>query len=384
MRLLVWNIQFFSLNKIAQPPLAPIHPMQTKTPESAWRNLHILNHVGSGAPDVFIVIENLSGKGARGGLATGDGAAAALLLLQYLRAVDAAADWCLVPPLRLIGAIPVENERPYTEVVSVFYRNSALDFRGPFVWPKDAPPSGEKVALPAPATAGPYPDPWANALPAGNHFAGQYLFARSDGSPLEFGGDYQRNPFLTTFAERAGARRVVNIVTSHPKPTGTDKVTAAAQLGAIGTIAAIPANTVDVLCGDFNIDIAGRADDQFGGTGYEVLTGMMEDGVGYEVLVQPSAGATTILNVGSATAAGYKKPQSLDNVLVRYGTGARAAAPSATIVDMVAGVAGYPSDMADALGTIGTDDGLFRRLDNYGHIGAWPGTSDHLAISADL
>lgn len=381
MRILVWNIKFFSLSTIDE---AADDPRQMKTPRSAWRNHHILQTIEAGDPDVFIIIENRSSPGQLGSLAQGNGAAGALRMLHFLRLQDDRlgrhSQWSLVPPLRLVGVDAVDRPRQYTEVISVFYKHRALDFQGPFLWPRDNPARGSKVAIPptpAHAPAGAYPAPWDHALPAGNHFAGQFCFWDGAGRPLDFGGAAQRNPFLTKFVERAGARRTVNIVTSHPRPVLRDAISAAAQLGSIGNIANPPAGTVNVLCGDFNIDISDRRDNQFGGTGYEVL-----GWDGYQVLVQPSAGPTLVKNVPEAMTDAYFQRHSLDNVLIRYGAPPRAA-PSATIVDMVAGAPGYASDMATPLGAMPSND-VFRYLENYGHIGYLDGTSDHLAISADI
>lgn len=385
MRVLIWNIKFFTLNTICE---ASDDPMQMKTPRSAWRNHHILQTIESGNPDVFIIIENRSSPGQFGSVAEGNGAAGALLMLHYLRAQDGRlgrhSDWCLVPPLKLVGREPVDRPNPYTEVISVYYKNSTLDFRGPFLWPQDAPTGEAKTAMPPTPhhpPVGPYDAPWDNALPPGNNFAGQYLFwgPRPDYRPIDFGGAAQRNPFLTQFAERGGPKRTINIVTSHPRPANRDAVTAAAQLGSIGNIAGPGPNTVNVLCGDFNIDIAGRQNGSFGGTGYETL--QMS---GYSVLIQPSAGGTMVRDVGAATADNYLKAESLDNVLVAFGRDTPGeGAATADIVNMVTGAPGYPSDMANALGAIGSDD-EFRQLDNYGHVGYLYGTSDHLAISTDF
>src|SRR3989442_1018008 len=225
MRLLVWNIQFFTLYRIADDR----HIVNKKTGKTvrepmisamqSMLNLNlIVDTVRRANADIFVVIEVLSGQGAIGGLISGNGSQAVLYLLEQLRKQQN--DWCLVPLLRTVNQDHLAS-KTYTEGVGVFYRSANLDFIGPYVWPNAAPPPGvEKVAVPAGVAAGAYPPPWNNCLPANNFYAGQARFfadvART--RELTFPKPYHRRPFLTRFNERAGQQRTITLLSVHTAP----------------------------------------------------------------------------------------------------------------------------------------------------------------------
>lgn len=381
MRLLVWNIKFFSLNRIAEPS-----PGRMKSVESAWRSSHILDHIGGGNPDMFILIENRSSQGKLGSLAGGNGAEGALLLLKYLRAMQDDQDWRLVPPQKLVQAPDLADQLQYTEVISVYFKNSVFDFRGPYVWPEADPAAGAKVAVPAGATTEAYPDPWSSCLPAGNHYAGQAQFfkpAADGGGELRFGGNpgegvYKRKPFLTKFRERGGTNRDFTIVTSHPSP-GVDSQTSTASLPSIRELADVADNEVMVLCGDFNINV------QDPSVLDGAVLGLLRMCHFSHPRIAAANGPTIVKNVGTATPESYLGTGLLDNFFLRYGATARPAAlPTGSIVNMVTGTADYPSDMNATLAALQGHTDTFRELRNYGHIGYAPGTSDHLGVSIDL
>src|SRR5437868_4166356 len=157
MRLLVWNIQFFTLNRIADDSHivdkktgATIREPMVSAMQSMLNLNLIVDTVRRANPDIFVVIEVLSGQGAIGGLIEGNGSQAVLYLLQRLRKLNP--DWCLVPLLRTVNRDHLAS-KTYTEGVGVFYRSANLDFIGPYIWPNAAPQGGEKVAVPAGAAA---------------------------------------------------------------------------------------------------------------------------------------------------------------------------------------------------------------------------------------
>ena len=407
MRLLVWNIQFFTLYRIADDR----HIVNKKTGKTvrepmisamqSMLNLNlIVDTVRRANADIFVVIEVLSGQGAIGGLISGNGSQAVLYLLEQLRKQQN--DWCLVPLLRTVNQDHLAS-KTYTEGVGVFYRSANLDFIGPYVWPNAAPPPGvEKVAVPAGVAAGAYPPPWNNCLPANNFYAGQARFfadvART--RELTFPKPYHRRPFLTRFNERAGQQRTITLLSVHTAPNnklanqGTATMTHIREIGGDGdgkTANAGPpiaANEVVLVAGDFNINLLGSSTKQ---GGYDLFKF-----AGYLRHFSPAHSSTTIRDVSRATpyvgaSDYYSKPEALDNVLSKYGTTANGNRPAANgnplVIDRVAGVTGFPSDMLRSLNYIvhtAKPISLFREIANYGHIGNYPGVSDHLPIMLDV
>src|SRR5690606_27901521 len=143
LKLLVWNIQNFTLNKInpaigdqavvSLPGTAPL----IQVPYNNLRDNYIVSNVTSSDPDIFVLIEVISGKGTKGSLVSGKGAQGLLQVLKRLRATSD--QWCLVPALKLVNKINITeidgegdsednallallNEGQYTEGIGVFYR----------------------------------------------------------------------------------------------------------------------------------------------------------------------------------------------------------------------------------------------------------------------
>lgn len=383
MRLLVWNILTFTKKRIFDQDLDP----SAENPESfnypaANREL-LLDNILDGKPDIFIIIEVRSSQGKLGSLAGGGGADGVVYLLELLREqVDE--NWCVVPPLRLV---PQGITTTHTEAIAVFFRKDILDFRGPYVWP-----GGNGVAIPngnAVAT-GPYPQPWNNALPDKNHYAGQFKFLQTqeeENNPKEilFIEDTHRRPFLTRFVELNEPQRTITILTSHTKPKASKAATA--RLLRIQEIQwkNQKDNEVVIIAGDLNCDIRGNTVEKsiFG------LFAMEEPP--FTVHFTEDMGATMLKRVYDATPEDYKKDEGLDNIITRYGSDRiRPDDNNPIIVNNVEGSVDHPAHMTKELEEIlkinftEERNRQFRAIHNYGHIGPSPGISDHMAVSLDI
>src|SRR5688500_11876041 len=112
-RILVWNIERFSLNTIQSDPTIQFSALNgqlnaiTAYQKGEQRLAYILANVTLKDPDIFVVVEVSSGKGNLGSLATVKGAEGSRLLLERLKLKNAG--WCLVPPLKLIDETQVDK-----------------------------------------------------------------------------------------------------------------------------------------------------------------------------------------------------------------------------------------------------------------------------------
>lgn len=387
MRLLFWNIQRFSINKMN--PSSPANggpPPMDEVVQTTWRACHINGVIAKVQPDIIAIVEAQSDRGFLGTLQEGNGKTALLELLASLRILNRA--WCLVPPLKMVGSVTVTG---YTEVVAVFFRSDTIDFVGPYVWPQAAPAIGPKVPVPATgAMGGDYPPEWQQALPANNRFAGQFrFFDATTNSEIKFVDDSGRRPFHTVFVEKnQPTNRTFRIVFSHPTPNPDAKV-CLARLTALAELDASKQtpNEVHVLAGDFNIDIRANLKPV-------VATYLKFIATEFTFLFPPTAGSTLYQNTTMATTTSYRRNEALDNILVRYHKTATPPAHNADIVDRVAATPPFISgDMMRSLSSLQNDprfaddnarQAAFREFVNFGHIGPTDGVSDHLAIYADL
>lgn len=425
-RLMVWNIQRFTIKKLRNltdkdskgktpdDPQKRLAQAFENTGNALFRRWHILRNIKDANPDIFIVIEVQSKQGKLGTPVEGGGQKGSLYLLELLREMDPNADWCLVPPLKLVDRFVVagnliQSERQYTEAIAVFYKNQALDFIGPWIWPKEqdlqklnglpepwdsfaelpivpVPPKIRQVDI----TRSPYPKPWDTALPPGNYYAGQYRFPYTDQSSpnyrqeILFTEKNNRRPYLTKFMERDGQKRAITVLTSHPSP-GVNAKTAMTRL--IGVSGIKPGqNEVVVLPGDFNVDFIGSNSVEKAAIGLVEwdFTINLNDGGN-------THGPTILKEVRQATPTDYLGKQALDNILTRP-----KGKKDAAIIDRVKGQP-FCTDMLCELdfyknppknfSSLWTEDFIlssFRSISSYGHIAHYMGVSDHLPLMIDL
>lgn len=349
MRILVWNIQIFTAKRITGQP-GTSSAQTAANSESALANLlYIASTVEQANPDVFVILETLSGPGGLATLGTGEGPNGVLGLLAELRSLHSA-EWCAVPPLRVNPRIVVEGTA-YTETVGVFWRNDRVRFDGPFDWPAGAPNATGPSIRRGTGVAGTYPAPWADAVPGGTTAAAQCRFYNANGDEILFTEAKHRRPYLTTFVERAGAApRSVRIFSVHTKP-GPVAQTAVARLVSLQNQDWMPGNgQVTVFTGDFNLNLRNPSMAEL------AVVQQMSGRTIYEPngTLPPSR----YLPRARAMPAAYLTNQLLDYAFVYYGTNAE---PNPVlplvVVDRVAGVEppnlpAFTRDMGQRLATI--------------------------------
>lgn len=379
MRIMAWNIQFFTERRVNNPEGDTTAERLNNMLTAGANRQYITSTVARADPSIFIVIEPLSEAGGNGTLATGGGPQGLLYLLNAFRRYDEA--WCMVPPLKTRNRNP--DGKTYTETVGVFYRNDRLEFTGPYIWPAANAAAGPSV--PPGAAAANYPDPWDRTVPAGTQVAAQCEFFNG-GVEVTFPNPENRRPVLTTFVERAAPGRTLKVFSCHTKP-GTDARTATARISDLAE--AVPAaNQVSILIGDFNVDFLST------NTVTQATIMFLQGMQGFRPLI--NAPPTLYERVETATPVSYLRNLCLDNAWVRYGTGAAPAAPLPLgyvvnrVIDGTGPAPGIPWDMLDSLAEIqaipvATRDDTFREGVNFGHLGPpAAGTSDHLPIIADV
>lgn len=284
MRILYWNIENFSLNKIGDPRFNKRQKGASvnKQASSADRREYILDTVASlnPIPDIIVVVENETSAGNEGTVINGNGDAGAVGLLMGLRE-DISDSYMLIPGL-------ISGTGRKIEGISVYYRhinnlgNPHLYFTGPWSWPGGAGPAA------AGAGPAPYDEPWImtdnlgapdptdpdNTLPDrqvspnspinanANEYelAGQWNFmtnpAPGMGAPaqIDFPAAGYRRPFMVTFWDNTG-NRTIRLTAFHAPPDNnlaTQSIQNMAQIPDI--IPAAGASEVSIIVGDFNLD----------------------------------------------------------------------------------------------------------------------------------
>jgi hypothetical protein len=284
-RILYWNIQQFSRNKIANPSAAVVggNGGLSQAAASRQRRQQILNVVAAFDPQILVVVEVSTGNHGPGQLLTrtkGRGGCRALAWMLRNQMPNGG-DWQMVPPLQVGQNGPAEG-------VAVFYR--AVDravggavvvnryFTGPDRWT-----GGENgITARGGGAIGDYPAQEANllmALPPGKvpriiPFAALYgggnretrraarvdfLTAGMAPVAVNFGNANYRTPYMTTFTEQTvagGAIKDITLFTVHTPP----RFPAAPNfINAMATAADImdqlAANEVKVIVGDFNVNL---------------------------------------------------------------------------------------------------------------------------------
>lgn len=407
-RLIIWNINRFSINTI-NDTRGDTELERLASMEQSWQNLFFIENIARHA-DIFVVIEVQSTRGVVGSLIGGTGKNGVLSLLTSLRQ-DLNPNWCLVPPLKLAGldeaATGVDADNVYTEGIGVFFRSDKLNFTGPYVWPTTggvASPPFKNV------TSGPYPKPWANALPANNFSAGQPQFFKNPGQQkgqIYFTTAMNRRPFLTSFTEKAIGGRNIVLLTVHPTP-GAGTETAVARISSILEILPRSIPQVVAVVGDFNVDVhkvanppdvysffgkqKKRKDTVLSGSAYQQLKniGLIQ---AFDQGSRGTNGVTFIEPINKATPQAYLTNLGLDNMFLRYDGKLPPPAVNPRIIDPVTGTDEFASDMLQSLDFINNSeafndddarDAAFRKTYNYGHIAHFQGVSDHLPLVADI
>jgi hypothetical protein len=404
--LLVWNIQNFTSNKFMPGgELVPVRDINGRFVAAVdYNNIrknYILNNIARSNAHVVVVIETISGRGVKGSLIQSAGSVGARSLLAQIRTATNNANWWLVPPLKLVDALQVQEiedddsgelnfmiqaEGAYTEGISVFYNSQQLTFNGPYYWPASTRPNTlpndnpQKVAV---ALAGPtenYPAPWNNVLPAGNHRAGQYQYFDNNQAEILFPAVGSRRPFFTQFVE-AGTGRIISLVSVHFPPNGASAGAALTSLsGYFRHHYAISPNEVILIAGDYNIDY--------------LTDGIYLRHLDEDRFVPLLTGARTRMPTmykrrGNATATDYLKPAGLDNIAVRYGSLGAVNPTTLQILNRVG-----PAQNFEGLTYIPLEEILklpdpaqtdcFRSPQNYGYLGPAPGTSDHMGLALNF
>lgn len=407
--LLMWNVQFFTVNKISMANSDWLDLVNTNNRvvdgtfntlmnlEYITSNLQYVNTNGLGGAHIFVLIENLSAQGTMGSLAGGNGAIGSRLLLDRIRGATQNRNWMLVPPLKLVDKVQTEQdeedlfalvkEGQYTECISVFYRSDLLNFVGPYVWPlagnNDDP---TKVAQRDTGQArGPYPAVWDGTYPAGNYFAGQFEYFQN---PVTRTGQYlfpdisSRRPFFTQFREIGGAQRLISLVSAHYPPNATAAGSAFSKtlgiFGKNGTSYPLQNDEVRLVGGDINLNYIGSQYDEVYNTaaqnGFRLVLSI-ERGINYPTIIKRSSYST--LN-------NYLGQKGLDNIALRTGRGLQPFGYFTNVYDRVNRTA--PSMMFNSVQSIAglpspePQNTVFRLQQNYKYMGPVPGVSDHLPV----
>lgn len=394
-RLLVWNIQGFSLNKISALKMVKESTKignQKYFYEVSQRRLrYILKNIELKNPDIFSVIEVISGQGQFGSLVSSNGALGCQLLLRKLKELDP--NWCLIPPIKLVDKVAIEEAVPgykklvkdkaYTEGIGVFYRQDKLDFIGPYIWPKTKDPN-DPLIMAEPndgtRTPGPYPKAWKKCLPDKNYFAGQYEFFDVTGNEIFFPSQESRTPFMVQFNEAGGKKRLITLVSLHLPPHEANARTALAWVADYFRKNATANNELLLIAGDVNMDAnyhAFRDDAIIGSHAGDILTPLFDD--------NSSPRSSLNYTKAWAVASKYLKPLKLiDNVLYRYGgPNAKDGKITAEVIDRVKNTSLLTTPLAQIkkITPKKKQDEVFRNYLNFGQL---TGTSDHLALFVEI
>jgi hypothetical protein len=406
--LLVWNVQFFSSNKIsvAQSNWLDLVDTNGNIVDGNFNTLMNLEYITSNVQladaHIFVLIENLSDQGTMGSLAEGNGAKGSLLLLDRIRGATINRNWMLVPPLKMVNKVQTETSRAggyslvkegaYTECVSVYYRSDLLNFVGPYVWPQSL--NNDSVTKVAQRNTGQttqaYPDAWNGSYPAGNFYAGQFEYfadpAARTGQYLfpDTGG---RRPFFTQFRELTGAARLLSLVSVHFPP----KFTPASRAFATTTTYFSPekyqaqADEVVLIAGDFNLNYLLNPLDKGYISQSDALYGQAARKSFTLALNRRNTQLPTMMKQSDDATPpdGYLRPNlGLDNIALRYGGGALNF--QTTVYDRVNRNA--PSMMFTPMAEIMQlptqiyRNTVFRLQQNFKYMGPVPGVSDHLPV----
>ncbi|WP_316186275.1 MULTISPECIES: hypothetical protein [unclassified Bradyrhizobium] len=314
-RILFWNIENFSVNKIFSASIkrqrghGGLNDMQ-----SAIQRRAVINAVLAAVqPDIIVIIEVSSGDNAPNALASQTGGINALAMVQFglnNPATMVAGGWNAVPPLYTgVGG--------RSETVGILYRRTNTAgtlnryFTGPNIWTGGhggvSVPPGGGVATPYNGMVVPLGAVNVNGMlvppglggvrqiPAGAQHNGglnedvvaaRIAFTTTLGAPVAFAG--LREPFMATFTEANNlgvVQRDLTIFGIHSPPNNPAAANYITTLSTINdVVGALGVNETRVIGGDFNVNLFA-----VNGTAsglYNPLTG----GPGaYTLLVSPTA-----------------------------------------------------------------------------------------------
>lgn len=346
MRLLIWNIENFTLSRISDCSGNSLAEQMDNAVRSFSNLNYILSTVTQADPDVFVIVESLCHQGNIEELADGDGALGLLVMRSFLQSLSD--QWFLVPPLR----VNPKNElalQTRTETVGVFWRNDRVQFTGPYVWPAARVNTGPPVPPGAQTQTAAYPNPWNGVVPPGTTAAArcrfydanrqEIIFAAPDNciDPANATAPYTRRPYLTTFTERNGMRRNIKLFSVHTKP-------AEAYYATINMLKMQPQdwvpgnNEATVFAGDFNLNL--KVMDPYT---KEMLNRFREKELVLAVpsLVNDEIPLSRIFRRKRAAPDNYQEQELLDYGFIRYGPGAMPnplPASRSVVIDRVVGV----------------------------------------------
>lgn len=394
MKVLVWNIKFFSSSRIVGQTATGYAEAEnlSRTKNDAARALATLSYIVSTvrrtAADVFVVVEPRASAGEPGTLAdsSSGGPAGLILLLAHLRSM-LGNTWYLVPPQRINSTQIdiIDGGSRYTECIGVFWNSKNVTFTGPWINTATGP-----AAAGTPAA---YTGAYANVVPADSTWAGTTSFADITGFP----DPTSRRPFLTTFTEVAAPQRTLELYSVH-----CDTANGARAADAIRRIAFVDAaKKIILIAGDFNVDVSAPT-----GSGYLSMNSTFSKGFAklYPGPIQtfynrfPQFGPTMLRRGPDATPGNYSKNETLDFALIHLG--AEAGNIDNCLCEAIDRVAQTPNRigraMSYALSDFTRGDNpipvdRFRDRFNFGKIGTpagipsapavlADGTSDHLPI----
>ncbi len=259
-RIMFWNVEKFSLNKVADPSMKRQKGGTdiNGAGASGDRLFLMMRLIQQANPHILAIVEVVTGAGPSGTLVTAKGIQGAQNLLVNMQHLNP--NWRLVPPLRTSNR----------EGVAVFYRSDKLIFSGPFHWPGGA--AGQATGGPM-APFGAYPPPL-NALvgnrvvPALSHYnptqREEFSAAQTEqwnAFAIGPGPAFQpRQPYLTTFAEVAGGNFIRDIVLcSVHAPADHTAAAFMKQLGETNELVdPLRSNEVRILAGDFNVNLLSK------------------------------------------------------------------------------------------------------------------------------
>lgn len=393
MEVMAWNIQNFSNNKLGVAAVQACIMSTIYAPAPG----------GAMFPDLLVVIEPCARPTNIGAVPVTSGAVGLAALLVLLQAQDA--NWRAVPPVCLGAA-------GRAEAIGVFYRQNILTFTGPHVWsnyfPVPAAQLGGVTTAPwtaefyaGPPVAAVYPAPW-NAAPlaAAGAPAPQIFFPNAANTGfIQFPQADFRRPLRTTFTIIATGG-TLDLWSFHTSPSvimGVNQAVAAmVNLATVPDLAVAPAaNSIRIICGDFNIDAATPAD-YLAGYGALALLGYTPQlGTAGASLLNPPP--PTFFETGNIAPNNYLSALSLDNFLT-WDVGRPPI--GAWVINRVTGAPGpWITDMANTLAAINLLPAgaprtqAFRSWANFGHIGnryhtvnmaGVRGASDHLPLMLQI
>lgn len=318
-RVLIWNIQQFSVNKIfsSSTAVSPGHGgLQDQV--AALQRRQVINYVlNATQPDIIVIVEVSSGENIAGALATPTGGIESLahLLYSFNQHTGTPGGWNAVPPLYI-------GTGGRAETIGILYRRTnnagtlSRYFTGPNIWTggtagtsvppgMGAPPAVAYTGLPLPIGTvninGMLVPPGSGAarqippgaLHNGNVFE-NLVAARVDfddgtgtGTNVDFAG--LRQPYMVTFTEANTAggavQRNLTLFAIHAPP---NNVTAATYINVMSTmpdvVGALGPNETRVVGGDFNINLLAANGSDAGA--YNPLINAPN---AYSLLVEPSA-----------------------------------------------------------------------------------------------